>query len=311
MRTVSDLPVNVRYTMDFSRKDIDFFSRGTRCGAWLYTPSGVKKPPVVVMAHGFAAEKTFGLAAFAEKFVGRGMAVFVFDYRNFGGSEGYPRNLVDYRRHIADWRAAIEYVRGSAGLDHGRMALWGSSFSGGHVIMAAARDPKIRAVVAQVPFVDGLASAGTLGVGFVIRATAAGIRDLGRILTFRQPYTVPVVGTPGEFAVMNTAEAMPGFLGLLPKDTTWKNECPARILLTVTMYRPIRHAKRVSCPILLVAAKKDSLIPVAAVKKAAARAPKGELTELDIGHFEIYTGKPFEEAVKQEADFLQRHLLTR
>jgi len=236
------------------------------------------------------------------------MAVFVFDYRNFGASDGTPRNLVSYRRHIADWRSAIGFVRGLPGLDGSRIGLWGSSFSGGHVIVTAATDPGIRAVVSQVPFVDGLASAGTLGLPFVLRATAEGLIDLGRALTLRQPHTVPAAGTPDEFAVMNTPDAMPGLTALLPKDTTWKNECPARILLTVTMYRPVRHARRVSCPLLLVAAKKDSLIPVSAVRKTADRAPRAELMELDIGHFEIYAGRAFEKAVKRETEFLAKHL---
>lgn len=294
--------------MGVSRKDIDFFSRGTRCGAWLYLPDGIKRPPVVVMAHGFAAEKSFGLAAFAERFATRGMAAFVFDYRNFGASDGHPRNLVAYRRHIADWRSAIDFVRRLPEVDGGRTALWGSSFSGGHVIVAAAADSKIRAVVSQVPFVDGLASARTLGLPFVARATIAGLRDLGRVVTLRRPYTIPVAGTPDTFAVMNTPDAMEGLLALLPEDTTWKNECPARILLTVTAYRPVAFARRVSCPLLLVAAVRDSLIPVSAVRKAAARAPKSELMELDIGHFEIYTGATFERAVRREAEFLAQHL---
>lgn len=294
--------------MGVARKDVDFTSLGTRCSAWLYEPSGVRKPPVVVMAHGFAAERTFGLAAFAERFAAAGMAVFVFDYRNFGGSDGVPRNLVSPRRHIADWRSAIDFVRTLPGIEGGRMALWGSSFSGGHVIAAAAADPAISAVVSQVPFVDGPATAGTFGAPFVARAAVRGIRDLLRMVTFREPYTVPVVGSPDQFAVMNTPDAMPGLLAILPNDTTWKNECPARILLTVTMYRPVRFAKRVSCPLLLVAAKRDSLIPVAAVRKTAGRAPKGELVELDIGHFEIYAGDPFEKAVRRETEFLVRHL---
>ncbi len=294
--------------MRVTQKDVDFFSRGTRCAGRLFLPDTKGRPPVVVMAHGFAAEAAFGLAAFAERFAARGIAVFMFDYRNFGRSDGAPRNLVSYRRHVADWRAAVSFVRGLSRIDSGRVALWGSSFSGGHVIMTAAKDPGIRAVVAQVPFVDGLASAGTLGPAFVLKATVKGIRDLLRIVTFRRPYTVPVVGTPDEFAVMNTPDAVPGFLSLLPKQTAWKNECPARILLTVTMYRPVRRASRVSCPLLLVAAVRDSLIPIGAVRKTVARAPKGELVELAIGHFDIYTGAPFEEAVKREADFLVRHL---
>ena len=295
--------------MGFTRRDVNFLSRGTRCAAWLYMPSGVKRPPVVVMAHGFAAEKAFGLAAFAERFVAAGMAAFVFDYRNFGDSDGEPRNLVSPRRHIADWRSAIDFVRQLPEIDSDRMALWGSSFSGGHVIAAAAKDRAVTAVVSQVPFVDGLATAGTMGVSFIMRATVRGLRDLFRMVTFRAPYTVPVVGRPDEFAVMNTPDAMEGFLAICPADSTWKIECPARILLSVTMYRPIRRAARVSCPLLFVAAKKDSLIPVAAVRKTAARAPRAELVELDIGHFEIYAGRPFEEAAKRETEFLVRHLL--
>jgi len=30
--------------------------------------------------------------------------------------------------------------------------------------------------------------------------------------------------------------------------------------------------------------------------------------ELDIGHFEIYAGSPFEKAVKRETEFLVEHL---
>jgi dipeptidyl aminopeptidase/acylaminoacyl peptidase len=72
-----------------------FESRGTRCFGWLWLPDERgEPPPVVIMAHGFGAQMDFGLPAFAERFVEKGMAVFMFDYRNFGKSEGEPRNLV-------------------------------------------------------------------------------------------------------------------------------------------------------------------------------------------------------------------------
>ena len=69
---------------DFTRTDVDFVSSGTRCAAWLYRPHGVARPPVVVMAHGFGAERTFGLPAFAGRFAAAGLAVLLFDYRGFG-----------------------------------------------------------------------------------------------------------------------------------------------------------------------------------------------------------------------------------
>ena len=70
------------------RIDTDFYSKELKCSAWLYLPDGIEKPPVVVMAHGFAGQKDFMLQPYAEYFAGKGMACFVFDYRNFGGRRG-------------------------------------------------------------------------------------------------------------------------------------------------------------------------------------------------------------------------------
>ena len=143
---------------NFTRTDSDFMSHGVRCSGWLYVPTGKQKPAVVVMAHGFGAEKTFGLEWYAERFAQNGLAVYVFDYRNFGGSDGQPRNLVEPKRHNEDWINALAHVRRLPQVDPKRIGLWGTSFSGGHVIVTAARDQNVRAIVSQVPFVDGRAS---------------------------------------------------------------------------------------------------------------------------------------------------------
>ena len=70
-----------------------------------------QRPPIVVAAHGIAGQKDMGLEPFAELFASKGMAVLLFDYRNFGGSEGEPRNWVSPKRHLQDWDAALDYVR--------------------------------------------------------------------------------------------------------------------------------------------------------------------------------------------------------
>ena len=299
--------------MGFVVEEADFFSRKTRCAGRLYLPEGVKstsgkKPPVVIMAHGFAAEMSFKLPAFAERFVKQGLAVFLFDYRNFGESDGTPRNLVSHGRHLEDWKAAIAHVRGMENVDTSRIALWGSSFGGGHVIVTAPRDRNISAVVSQVPFVDGIASAKTLGLKYIAKATIAGLIDLLRMITGRRPYNIPVVGKPDTFAVMNTPGAYSGYMALVPDDSRWKNECPARIMLTVTMYRPIKSASKVRCPLLIVMAEDDNLIPARVVRKMAYKAPDAELVGLPVGHFDVYAGDVFEDVVKREADFLVRHL---
>ncbi len=293
---------------EFTREDSDFMSHGTRCAGWLYLPAGKLLPPVVVMAHGLAAERAFGLSAFAERFAENGIAVFVFDYRNFGDSDGEPRNLVSPSRHLQDWRAAITHVRSLKVLDPNRLALWGSSFSGGHVIVTAARDREIAAVIAQVPFVDGMDSIRMLGLKYALRAVGEGLKDLLRIITFSGRHLVPVVADPGTFAVLNTPECERGYLALVPEDTEWKNECPAAFLLTIASYRPTAYAGKVRCPALIMPARRDSLISLEAVEKMASKMEDARIVSLPIGHFDIYSGQPFEQAVGTQVDFLKQHL---
>lgn len=260
------------------------------------------------MAHGIAAERTFRLPAFAEKFTARGLACFVFDYRNFGDSEGEPRNLVSPARHLEDWRTAIKHVKSLPAIDSTRLALWGSSFSGGHVLAIASETPGLSAVVAQVPFVDGAVRLRSAPRSFIVQATLRGLRDLARVLTFRKPYCVPVVAEPGAFALMNTPESKPGYLALIPPGSKWKNEAPARILLTLPRYRPALHAGKISCPVLMVIAEKDSLIPAREIEKAAARIPKAKIVKLPVNHFAVYVGEPFEQVSEIEGTFLKECL---
>jgi pimeloyl-ACP methyl ester carboxylesterase len=260
------------------------------------------------MAHGFGAERTFGLEPFAERFAQAGLAAFLFDYRCFGDSEGEPRNWISPRRHLQDWEAALEHVKGFAAIDGSRIGLWGTSFSGGHVIVIAARHPEISAVVAQVPFADGLALLVSVPMKFMPRLGIAALRDLIRIVTRRAPFTVPVVGPPDSLAIMNMPGSWEGYQSILPKETCWRNACPARAVFTTSFYRPIRHAQRVRCPVLLVMANRDEVIPPWSVQKELARLPDGQLVALNCSHFEPYKGPCFEEAVRTEQDFLATHL---
>ena len=49
---------------------------------------------------------------------------------------------------------AIHWVAGEPQCDPAHIGLWGSSYSGGHVVYAAARDPRVKATVSQVPALD-------------------------------------------------------------------------------------------------------------------------------------------------------------
>jgi fermentation-respiration switch protein FrsA (DUF1100 family) len=295
-------------TRNFNRTDVEFFSSGTRCAGWLYRPEEVPRPPIVIMAHGFGADKDFGLPAFAERFAAAGLATLLFDYRTFGASDGQPRNLVSPRRHVEDWRAAVSAARGLADADTDRIALWGTSLSGGHVIVLASEDPAIAAIVSQVPFVDPIATVQQLGARFVLRALAAGFRDWLRMITFRRPYYIPVYGDPGTLACLPTADAADGYRAMTPVDSDWRNACPARCLLSIPFYRPQSAASRVRCPALAIVAEKDSLIPASAIRKTFQGMPAATLLTVPDGHFSVYGGTTFETVVAAEIDFLRRSL---
>ncbi|WP_424757795.1 alpha/beta hydrolase [Mycobacterium sp.] len=134
------------------REDVWFNSGSDRISAWLYRPASDRDSPLLVMAHGLGAVRTMRLDSYAERFCEAGYACLVFDYRNFGDSEGAPRQLLDIRMQLQDWTVAVAYARTLAGIDPNRIGLWGTSFSGGHVIATAARLPGIAAVVSQCPF---------------------------------------------------------------------------------------------------------------------------------------------------------------
>ncbi|WP_247008981.1 alpha/beta hydrolase [Halorientalis litorea] len=296
--------------MSVQRRDADFRSNGTRCAAWLYEPAA-ENPPVVVMAHGFGGEREARLPAFAERFAAAGMAVLVFDYRTFGDSEGTPRHVVSGRRHVEDYRAALDHVRSLDGVDGDRVGLWGTSFSGGHVVEVAA-EADVEAVVSQVPFTDGRRTALHLvrqgGLSYVAGVQRALTRNALRRATLRGPAYVPIVADPDEFGVLNTPDAKPGYLSLVPEGEDWDNECAARILATVGTYRPVTAAADVDCPVYVAQATEDSIIPADSVDALVRELDHVERDRYPVGHFEPYTGECFEEVVSAERAFFERHL---
>ena len=292
------------------RSDVTFISDGVECAAWLYHPAAeaAGAAPIVVMAHGFSATRDQRLDAYAERFAAAGLGVLLFDYRHFGASGGEPRQLLDIRRQHADYRAAIAFVRTLPWVDGGRVALFGSSFSGGHVIALAAADHSIAAVVSQCPFTDSFASLPKLGPANAMRATLAGLRDEVRTRTWRAPAYIPPVGPPGSFAVMSTPDAEVGFRAMTAPDSLWENRVAARIALQVVGYRPGRAAARMRCPALFCICDKDTVAPADRSDRLVSAAPRGEIKRYPIGHFEIYLGAPFEQAVVDQTEFLTRHL---
>lgn len=272
-----------------SRQDIRIPSHGEQLAAYLYRPAQRSADvPCVVMAHGFSATRDDALPGYAEAFQRAGFAVILFDYRHFGASSGEPRQLLDIGRQQQDYRAVVEWARHLDGVDPDRIVLWGSSFSGGHVLAVAAADPRIAAVISQAPFTDSVAAIRAMPLTNLLRGTAAALADRAGALIGRAPRYLPAVGPPGTFAVMTAPDAMAGFEAIAGPGTLWRNEVAARIVLDVAAYRPGRRASRLGMPVLFCVCDTDTTTPPEPTVAAAHRAPRGELRRYPYGHFAIY-----------------------
>lgn len=288
--------------------EITFTSSGTRCAGWLARPAGEGPHPLIVMGHGFSAVADQRLQAYAERFVDAGIGALIFDYRSFGRSDGRPRQVLDIPGQRADFHAAIAHARSLEWVDARRVALFGTSFAGGHVIAVAAEDPTVAATISQCPFQDGLAtSRALLGPGLV-KLAAHGIADQVGALLGRDPHYVPAVAPPGQLGVLTVPDAQPGFAAITPEDSTWENRVAARVALTFGLYRPGLKASQVRCPSLYIVCDEDSLVPAASTVKCAARNPRSEVVRLQTGHFDVYVGDWFEQSVGAMTDFLVRVL---
>ncbi len=289
------------------RIDVTFDSHGDVCAAWLYLPTGTGPAPVMVMAHGLGGTREMRLDAYAERFRAAGYACLVFDYRYFGASGGEPRQLLDIESQLQDWASAIDHARSRSDVDTSRIVLWGSSFGGGHVIVAAARDQKVAAVISQCPFTDGIASGLASNTWTSAKLSGRALGDLAGSVIGRPPLMVNTAGRPGTTALMTSPDSYDGYLALAPDaDETFHNRVAARVALQIVRHRPGRRAKNVRCPILFVVCETDSVAPATATLRYARTAPHGEIKTYDAGHFEIYLGEAFERVVGDQIEFLTR-----
>jgi uncharacterized protein len=291
-----------------TRHDVSFTSGEDTCAAWLYLPAGIASPPVVILGHGLGATREMRLDAFAERFAHAGIAALAFTYRHFGDSGGQPRQLLSIKRQLADWDAAITYVKARHDLDGTRIAVWGSSFGGGHSITVASRHPELRAAVAQCPFTDGLVSAFALGPAASLKVLPTVAKDFASKFGRRAPRMIPLAGPPGSIALMNASDALRGYEALLPADTTFRNEVAARVAPTIMAYRPGRAVKKINFPILFCVSNTDTVTPPTQTLRYARTAPRGEIKRYDAGHFDFYIGEAFEALARDQVEFLTRHL---
>ncbi|WP_054813411.1 alpha/beta hydrolase [Nocardia arizonensis] len=287
------------------RVEVGFTSGGEQCAAWLYPPDGVPKPrPLVVMGHGLGGTREMGLDRYARRFAAAGMAVLIFDYRHFGASQGTPRQLLHIARQREDWRNAIAFARTLRGIDKTRIALWGTSFGGGHVLSVAPEDDYIAAVVAQVPFTSGWASGmakGPVGLTKVVTIAAA---DLLVGPLRRKPVRIKLAGRKRAAALMSASDVPEGYGRLAEESESWEPKVAARIAFPAFFDAPGRRAKALKMPVFYAIADHDSVAPPKPTLRAAERTKHAVVKRYPVGHFDLYFDDAFEQAVYDQTEFL-------
>lgn len=296
--------------MSVGCEEVEFQSAGVLCRGWLLSPDREGPSPCVVMAHGFGLTRHCGLRPFAQAIAKDGYRVLLFDYRHFGDSAGTPRQLVSFRHQLRDWAAAIAFARTHPSVDPHRVATWGTSLGAGHALTAAARDPKVAAVIALNPMFSGLSSTLAAMRGWSLRhaiqLVASGVLDLFGSLVGARPLLVPTTAPAGEFGLLTSPDAYPGYTRVVPADFNFHQA--ARIALHFWSYRPGRLVRGLGAPLLVLPCLPDAINPPRPTLRFASKSPRARVVTLDCHHMDVYH-EPFRSQVIEATQaFLAEHL---
>ena len=259
-----------------------------------------------------------GLAGFAEVFASAGFAVLVYDHRCLGESDGEPRQEINPWAQARDYRYAISWLSEQPGIDAGRIAIWGSSFSGGEVLVVAAVDQRVKVVIANVPFAGFSPDIDPAGLDEKFAAMRTALDDetgSGPADSTEPPIgPMPVVlatGSPlGGRAFLPQPESTKWFEAVGGAGSAWENSFTLRELGGDPAFDPSVAVPFIAPrPLLMVIATEDRVADQAVARAAYAIAGEPKQLELIEGdHFVPYSGPAFEQASVVMRDFLRAHL---
>lgn len=299
-------PVRAAGADGVTSKEVKFYSEAVQCYAKIYLPKGFgneSKAPAVVLAPP-PGDTAASVDKYAAQLAARGLVAMAIDYRGWGKSGGFlylsePVRWDDrlrFSQHTAkvrirrkrlipeaqllDIRNAISFLQGEAGVDRGRIGLWGADLAGGHVVTIAATDFRVKAAVAQTPVIEGKDLPRKAGAPSAEHRAA-----MVRLARNGQPPATAVAA-----AAMNDQETK----------------------LALADYHPFWFVDAIpqTTAILFVLAEKDLRVNNDAHAVAAAKLLKGPngVTVVPGATHTMSTGAAFEAAVEAAAAWFQKYL---
>lgn len=285
------------------KEDVTFATRdGTTLHGWFFRPGTGSGPfPCVVMTHGFSGQIEHGLARFAEYFAGRGIAVLAYNHRGWGSSEGFPRLETNPYRQMQDMRDAITYVGMRDDVNKDRIGLWGTSYSGGVVLLTAAADRRLKCVVSLVPVVSGS--------GMARRGIGEGNFDahLDRLYAARE---AELRGEGIQYRRHTDHEGTINWYAKADPDKLWENRITVASHDMLLEFEPGDMIHRISpTPLLMIVGDHDTRVCTDLQMEAYGRArePK-KIVVLPCDHYEPYI-EMFEEAAAPAAEWFVKYLI--
>jgi dienelactone hydrolase len=309
-------PADYAYTMPagVTTKEIVYYSEGVPCYGKIFYPKGFdasKKTPAIVLGQGWAGTHV-SIEKYAAAFAKHGLVAMTIDYRGWGNSSGHvrlvspvdlgggmekdenrhtiienatvwvKRTKLDARDQQDDYRNAISFIQGEAGVDPDRIGVWGSSYAGGNSLAVAGQDARVKAIAIQIPGIGG---------------DPTGLKP--------QTYTGPILADAIKRARTGQgAEMWTGYSRSLLIDS--------EMMEANRENNTLQWAKNIGeRPFMVIVAEFDELINNNAAGKAAidyATGPKEYIVVPDITHFEMYSGKPFEISSEAAAKWFVTHL---
>ncbi|RGP81371.1 hypothetical protein FLONG3_515 [Fusarium longipes] len=293
------------------RRDVEFPTvDGVTLRGWFYSAAGEGKHACIIMANGLAGLKEQFLPKFAQRFQAAGYGVLLFDHRNWGASDGLPRSETNPIQTSRDYADAFDYVASLDEVDATKIVYWGTSMCGGSVILAAAFDKRIRAVVSQIPFMSGEL------LSTHLKPMIPSLYSSRQQLKAGNP--APLIKLFAETqeeslkqdtnALLRDPNLFEFIKALDEENVPWTPSVTPQTLLNMLEFEPQAFIHRIApTPLLFVCAENDNSAPTFTQLKAYASAyePKKLAILKGAGHFDPYHGKFFEENIKAQLAFLE------